>query len=283
MSCLTAASARQSSPHAPFARLDSLLKKQPGGWAGWKQPLATLFNAERKRLRGRFETELLTYIGSDIEKHHWTSAFLVEPEYLQGNSPLPELSLFIKHRALSLLRDREDDSSQGEIVKLSVTAAILSETMGLGTLATAYKNEAERLLAAKPLLQSSFPVLDEGRRKLYDSISSDVTRKGASVFISEPDDAPQAMVNAGVVDSVAISKPTPEYPTEARAAGAAGEVKVKIVFDEAGRVIWAKAVSGHQLLHRAAEEAARQTKFEPVKLSGKPVRAAGTLIYKFGP
>lgn len=73
----------------PFAELDRQVKVQRGGFNGSKQPLAAAFNAERKRLGKQFETELLKYLGDDVEKHYWISTFLEADSYLQGNAPLP--------------------------------------------------------------------------------------------------------------------------------------------------------------------------------------------------
>ena len=55
----------------------------------------------------------------------------------------------------------------------------------------------------------------------------------------------------------------------------------RIVFDEAGKVIWVKAMSGHPDLRQAAEDAAWKTKFRPTILSGKAVRTSGILLYRF--
>lgn len=54
----------------------------------------------------------------------------------------------------------------------------------------------------------------------------------------------------------------PPYPAAARAVGAAGEVVVEVKFDKEGKVISAKAVSGHPLLRSASVQAARQSLFE---------------------
>ena len=75
----------------------------------------------------------------------------------------------------------------------------------------------------------------------------------------------------------------PVYPATAREAGASGTVEVRIVFDETGNVIWAKAISGHPELRQAAEDAAWKTKFSPTILSGQPVRTSGILRYNFVP
>lgn len=87
---------------------------------------------------------------------------------------------------------------------------------------------------------------------------------------------PFANVSGGILNGKAISLPKPVYSSEA-----SGEVTVKIVFDESGNVIWAKAVSGPQLLYAVAEEAALKAKFQPVSLQGKPVKVSGFLLYKF--
>jgi hypothetical protein len=177
----TGASA-QNAAGASFANLDKQVQRQNGGWAGWKQPLAVLFNAERKRLGERFYPELLRYMEQNVEKHYWVSEFLTDPEYLHGNRPLPELALFLKHRGLSLLRGREGEDNLVNALRLCVTAAVLSEQLGLRPLATAYKNEAERLLAQSPALQAkSFELGKEGRR-LYDAIKAGNRTSEPAVF-----------------------------------------------------------------------------------------------------
>jgi TonB family protein len=90
-------------------------------------------------------------------------------------------------------------------------------------------------------------------------------------------------VSGGVLNGKAVSKPEPAYPPTARAARASGAVVVQITVDESGRVVSASAVSGHPLLRQAAEQAARQARFTPTLLSGKPVRVTGTITYNFNP
>jgi TonB family protein len=95
----------------------------------------------------------------------------------------------------------------------------------------------------------------------------------------EPERA--ARINGGILNGKAVRLPQPRYPAEAKAAGASGEVTVKIVIDESGDVISAEALSGHELLRAAAEEASSRAKFRPTKLQGKPVKITGVLVYKF--
>lgn len=90
-------------------------------------------------------------------------------------------------------------------------------------------------------------------------------------------------VNRGNVNSLAIDLRKPALPPEARAAGVAGKVEVRVLIDETGRPISVEPVSGHPLLIRAAVEAARSTRFRPEREGGKPVRLTGILVVEFVP
>ncbi|MET0647529.1 MAG: M56 family metallopeptidase [Pyrinomonadaceae bacterium] len=87
--------------------------------------------------------------------------------------------------------------------------------------------------------------------------------------------------SAGGFDDQKLSAPNPAYPAIARAAGAEGVVRVKVTVDEDGNVVAASAVSGHPLLQQAAVAAAREAKFRPTVVDGKPVRVSGTVSYNF--
>jgi TonB family protein len=89
------------------------------------------------------------------------------------------------------------------------------------------------------------------------------------------------VVSGGVLEGKAVSKPQPAYPQVAKAVKATGAVVVQVTVDEQGQVTEARAVSGHPLLRAAAESAARQARFTPTLLSGKPVKVSGTLTYNF--
>jgi TonB family protein len=79
----------------------------------------------------------------------------------------------------------------------------------------------------------------------------------------------------------AISLPKPPYPAEAKAAKASGPVTVKVVIDEEGRMIWAKAIDGHPLLQEVSVKAACRARVMPVKISGRAVKAEGAISYNF--
>jgi len=89
------------------------------------------------------------------------------------------------------------------------------------------------------------------------------------------------MVTGGVVNGKAINLVKPQYSPAAKAVKAGGAVNVQVTIDEKGNVISASAVSGHQLLRSAAEQAARASKFTPTFLTGQAVKVTGVIVYNF--
>jgi TonB family protein len=87
--------------------------------------------------------------------------------------------------------------------------------------------------------------------------------------------------SGAIINSKATYLPKPVYPQAAIAIRAGGAVNVQVMLDESGKVVSAKAVSGHPLLRAAAENAARNAKFTPTILTGKPVKVTGVIIYNF--
>jgi TonB family protein len=88
-------------------------------------------------------------------------------------------------------------------------------------------------------------------------------------------------ISGGVLNGKAIVLPKPDYPIDARTAGAAGAVAVQVLVDESGMVIEAKAFSGHPLLQQPAVNAALQARFSPTSLMGEPVKVSGVLVFNF--
>ncbi|HLO01208.1 MAG TPA: TonB family protein [Pyrinomonadaceae bacterium] len=105
---------------------------------------------------------------------------------------------------------------------------------------------------------------------------------------SRPDDAARAEpgkrapISAGVLNGKAISLPKPDYPPEARAAGAEGVVVIQVTIDELGNVAEARAISGPKMLQEVSVNAALQAKFTPTLVAGEPVRVTGVLVFNFG-
>lgn len=94
-------------------------------------------------------------------------------------------------------------------------------------------------------------------------------------------EAPKRPVSIGVANGIAISLPKPSYPQAAISVGAKGAVNVQVTIDETGKVISAKAASGHIMLRSAAEQAAWKARFTPTTLSKVPVKVTGVIVYNF--
>jgi TonB family protein len=90
-----------------------------------------------------------------------------------------------------------------------------------------------------------------------------------------------APIEAGDLNSQAIDLPDAMYPGEARKTHAAGEVKVRVIIDETGRVLAADVISGPKPLWLAAIDAARKARFKPTLVGGTAVKITGILTYNF--
>ena len=90
-------------------------------------------------------------------------------------------------------------------------------------------------------------------------------------------------ISGGVLNGRALYLPVPDYPPDARAAKAGGNVVVQITVDEYGNVTEAKAASGHPMLQQAAVNAALQARFQPTFLMGEPVKVTGVVTFNFIP
>ncbi|MEP6569307.1 MAG: energy transducer TonB [Acidobacteriota bacterium] len=89
------------------------------------------------------------------------------------------------------------------------------------------------------------------------------------------------VVSKGPITGFAILLPKPLYPQVAKQAGAHGAVNVQVLVDETGKVISAKAVSGHPLLLVAAQQAALGARFSPTRLGEQAVKVSGVITYNF--
>jgi len=92
---------------------------------------------------------------------------------------------------------------------------------------------------------------------------------------------PRGPVESGDLNSKATDLPKAIYPGEARKTHVTGQVKVRVIVDETGRVMSADIVSGPKQLWMAAIEAARKAHFEPTLIAGTAVKITGILTYDF--
>jgi len=87
--------------------------------------------------------------------------------------------------------------------------------------------------------------------------------------------------NFGALNRFATRLAIPFYPTIERQRRTEGLVTVEVTLDEEGKVDSAKAVSGPRGLRQAAEDAVRKSKFKPVIVGEKPVKATGFINFNF--
>ncbi|HEV7858175.1 MAG TPA: TonB family protein [Pyrinomonadaceae bacterium] len=160
-----------------------------------------------------------------------------------------------------------------------------------GTKASGYYNVVMRRQNRKWRLITGSITLNNGETidvmKAEDSIlGGDETDSGDNSNTGMPPPPtpmkpPADAISGGVLNAKAIDLPKPTYPATARAVHASGTVVVQVLVDESGNVMTAQATSGHPLLRQAAVAAAKQARFTPTKLSGRPVKVSGVLTYNF--
>lgn len=95
------------------------------------------------------------------------------------------------------------------------------------------------------------------------------------------DDEEDAARDAGILNSLAIYLPKPAYPEAAKKDHISGQVQVKVVLDETGKVVSAEAMFGPEQLRAAAVEAAKRARFKPTVIGGVPEKVFGIVLYDF--
>lgn len=93
-----------------------------------------------------------------------------------------------------------------------------------------------------------------------------------------PDGQP---LDVGSLIDKATQKIAPNYPLTAKTARISGLVKVFVIVDENGEVAKIERTDGPTLLRIAAENAAKQWKFQPAVIDGKPIRMIGYISFNF--
>lgn len=87
--------------------------------------------------------------------------------------------------------------------------------------------------------------------------------------------------DSNLLNQRALKLVKPRYPALARMGHASGTVVVEVLIDEEGKVIAAKAISGHPLLWLVSVEAAKNSLFSPTLIAGTPVKVIGIIQYNF--
>jgi TonB family protein len=175
--------------------------------------------------------------------------------------------------AIVYLNAKKDDSIQDQFLSSFVLPEKSAE------LPTAVATQPPAAAPVPPVIKSNPGEVPDS--EAVPKQPADAKQDGTESSVPQP--AKHAPISGGVLNGKALSLPTPEYPPEAKAAGAAGTVMVQVTVDEQGDVLTAYAASGPQMLHRAAVNAALRAKFSPTLLMGEPVKVNGVLVYNFGP
>jgi len=261
-----------------FARFTKAVKEERGGFSGNKESLSKVFNEERIRLGSNFETELWKYLGDDADKHYWIGYFLTSKTYLHGNVPLPDLAFQVWLNGLKLLEKRSDERSLGRKVTMYRQLAVSAKLSGKQGQAIRFRDNAESLLAAHGNDLAAFIA---GRTEfeicVYETVAGSVDRCDSNPTPKE------RIISAGWMNGRALNYVKPDYPSTIINDRKAAHVEVRILTDEAGKVVLAEIIRGPIEFQGAAIEAARKLKFEPILLSGVPTKVSGWVSYDFKP
>lgn len=108
-------------------------------------------------------------------------------------------------------------------------------------------------------------------------------KKSAKTKTAKNKKQTEKIISAGVVNGRAVYLEKPIYPVAAIYTKTYGTVKVSVLIDEQGNVLKAEVVSGNPLLIGNTISAAYNSKFEPITISGNPVKVRGVIHYNFIP
>lgn len=127
---------------------------------------------------------------------------------------------------------------------------------------------------------SKIGVGEPGNRQIVSDDSLKVeSPKREPPKVEKPKQQPINLSNS--ITGKAIYKFQPPYPSLAKQTHVAGAVTVNIVVDETGKVVSARAASGHPFLAPAAQQAAYQWRFSPTMLNSQPVKVSGVITFNF--
>jgi len=84
-----------------------------------------------------------------------------------------------------------------------------------------------------------------------------------------------------VLQADLLEKVQPRYPAEAREARIQGVVIMEGLVGPEGEMLFARVVSGHPLLTKAAIEAVGQWRYKPQRLNGQPIEVVSTITVTF--
>lgn len=224
---------------------------------------------------GKYE---LTVVNQDYQEHK--SELLINP----GDNKPQTISLIPKPASFSLkLSAAEKDS------RLETTSYVTLEDKNNGTtfraansifnLAIPPGNYAlkietegyltkERELSVKP---NDKIILE------IELVKNPAPAQGSSIIKT----APMSVETFEPASPLPQASPKPVYPDQAKRLSISGVVTIRFEIDAEGRITSMLATGGHNLLRKAAEEAARNWRFSPAKRNGIPVSSSYEVNFRF--
>jgi TonB family protein len=88
-------------------------------------------------------------------------------------------------------------------------------------------------------------------------------------------------VSGAVIVGLVKHRTLPEYPEAALRAGLKGDVIIKVLIDETGKIVLSEPVEGEPLLIAASTDALRSFNFRPYQLNGTPIQVETQIGFHF--
>ena len=174
---------------------------------------------------------------------------------------------------------RTDESPPESTFAASADATPQPDAAPSGEAPAAPKQSSRPAQTATPTASVTPPAALEKRSDAASPPPQTATPQASSQTATQ--DAPKTPPNVGQLNSKALTLPKPLYPDAARRMRLEGAVRVLVLIDESGKVVSARAESGHTMLRPAAVDAALRARFTPALVSGQPVPVSGFITYTF--
>jgi TonB family protein len=115
-------------------------------------------------------------------------------------------------------------------------------------------------------------------------VASLVIALGTLLGVSAPPPAAQnapLRISSVVMSSKLVKTVQPKYPNEARKKDVQGVVTLDIIIGKTGKVESMKVTDGPKLLVKAAENAVKQWRYQPMLVKGKPIEVETSVAVGF--
>ena len=103
----------------------------------------------------------------------------------------------------------------------------------------------------------------------------------ATLLFGGMDQPAPIKVTPGKAEQNLLHKVEPVYPEMAKIARIQGDVLMRAVINQKGKIANLKALSGHPILIQAALDAVRQWEYKPFLLNGAPVEVETNIVVRF--